>query len=285
MSLTKTLLEGRGFIKGIPAGTVDPRYGGQFGYSTDITNYINHEPYTQGQLTCFILQYPKGFDDLNDDNLMAQTLKALMETGSKTIDGLRRTIQPEFGSTEIGGDGSIHEVLVDAKMDRSEPTHTFIDRHNGAISRFWEFYFEMFGMNPKTKAPNIITTGVKPAHMLPDYTHFIAIYIETDRTQLHVVDAYLSGHMFPKTMPQIEGRRDMNSPRSIREISIGFTSIQQTGYGVLKLAQQLVDRINYTGANPQMQPAFLDTIDSTLAAAKVGAVDLVDRMSKEAIKL
>lgn len=285
MSLTKTLLEGRGFLKGIPAGGVDPRYGGQHGYSTDIGNYINSEPYTQGQLTCFILQYPKGFDDLNDDGLMAETLKALMETGSKTIEGLRRTIQPEFASTEVGGDGTLHEVLVDAKMDRSEPVHTMVDRHNGAISRFWEFYFTMFGMDPKTKAPNIITTGVKPKHLLPDYTHFIAIYIETDRTQQNVVDAYLCGHMFPKTMPQIEGRRDLNSPRQIREISVSFTNICQTGYGVLQLAQELVDRINYTGANPQLQPAFMDGPHAAVDADKVGQADLVDRMSKAALKL
>ena len=83
-------------------------------------------------------------------------------------------------------------------------------------------------------------------------------------------------------MPTIELRRDLGSGREVREISITTTGFQDTSFGTLAIAQMILDTINYTGANPQMQPAPLDDIDADVAK-HAGYMDGVDTMAKATI--
>ena len=88
--------------------------------------------------------------------------------------------------------------------------------------------------------------------------------------------------MSPKTMPTVEHRRDLSAAREIREISITMTGMQDTSFGTLAVAQQILDRVNYTGANPQMQPAPLEGIDADVAKHP-GYLDGVNKMGRAAI--
>ena len=68
----------------------------------------------------------------------------------------------------------------------------------------------------------------------------------------------------------------------IREISITMTGMQDTSFGTLAVAQMILDRVNYTGANPQMQPAPLEGIDADVAKHP-GYLDGVNKMGRAAI--
>lgn len=43
---------------------IDPRFGGQNGYTTDYPSFINHEAYVQGNLIIKVLAVPRGFSHL-----------------------------------------------------------------------------------------------------------------------------------------------------------------------------------------------------------------------------
>lgn len=283
MAIIERALPTAPFLDGTQALVQDPRFGGQYGWSTDIENYLSQEPYTSGQVICVMLRGPKGFDLLNDGGIMMGTLKSLLEVGSHRIEGLRRSLNPSVNAYEIGGAGHEFHYHSDLKEDQSEVTHTMYDRHNGCVSRFWEYFYRMFIMDQKTKAPMIITTGNVPDNILSSFYSWASIYIEPDITQSRAVDAIMVLNQSPKTLPQIELRRDLSSGREIREISITTTGFQDTSFGTLAMAQMILDKINYSGANPQMQPAPLEDIDADVAK-HAGYLDGIDTLSKSALQ-
>ena len=282
MAIVKHALQTAPFITGLKAPVEDPRYGAQYGWSTDIENYLSQTPYTSGQVFYVMLRGPEGFELLKDGGIMMGTLKSLLELGSHRIEGIRTSLQPSVNQYEIGGAGHEFHYHSDVKQDQSEVTHTMYDRNNGCIRRFWEFYYTTFIMDPKTKAPMIITMGERPDKILPSFYSWAGIYIEPDITQTRAVDAVMIVNQSPKTMPQAELRRDLASGREVREISITTTGIQDNSFGTLAIAQMILDTINYTGANPQMQPAPLDQIEADVAK-HAGYLDGIDTMSKAAI--
>lgn len=282
MAIVKRSLPTAPHVAGLQAPVEDPRYGGQYGWGLDIQEYLSQHPYTSGQILPVVMRNPDGFRLLNDNGLMAATFKSLLEVGSHRIEGLRRSLQPEVGEYEINGAGHVMHYHSNVKQDQSEVTFTMYDRNNGCVSRAWEFYYRTFIMDAQTKAPMIITMGQRPDKILADFYSWVILFIEPDITQTRAVDAYMIANMSAKTMPTIEHRRDLSAAREIREISITMTGIQDTSFGTLAVAQMVLDRINYTGANPQMQPAPLEGIDADVAKHP-GYLDGVNKMSRAAI--
>lgn len=267
---------------GTQAPFEDPRYGGQYGWANDIPEYLSQAPYTSGQIIPIQMRSPSGLRLLGDGGITEGAFKSLLEVGSHRIEGLRRSLQPSVNQYEVGGSGTEFHYHSDVKEEQSEVTHVMYDRNNACISRLWEFFYRTFILDPKTKTPMIVTIGPRPDKILPDFYSWVMLYIEPDITQTRAVDAYMIVNMSPKTMPTIEHRRDLSAGREIREISISFTGMQDTSFGTLAVAQMILDRVNHTGANPQMQPAPLEDIDASVAKHP-GFLDGIDKMSKAAI--
>lgn len=282
MAIVTRSLKTAPFITGLQAPVEDPRYGAQYGWANDLEEYLSQTPYTSGQIIYLMLRGPTGPALLNDGGLTVATIKSLMEVGSHRIEGLRRSLQPSVNQYEVGGAGHEFHYHSDVKEDQSEVTHTMYDRNNGCISRFWEWYYKTFIMDPKTKAPAIVNLGIRPDKILPDFYSWVGIYIEPDITQTKAVDAIMIVNQSPKTMPTIEHRRDLTAGREVREIPITLTGTQDTSFGTLAIGQMLLTRITLTGANPQMQPAPLDDIDADIARHP-GYMDGVDSMAKATI--
>lgn len=282
MAIVQRGLPSAPHLKGLQAPVEDPRYGGQFGWANDISEYLSQTPYTSGQIIPIVMRSPSGLKLLGDDGITEAAFKSLIEVGSHRIEGLRRSLQPSVNQYEVGGSGTEFHYHSDVKEEQSEVTHVMYDRNNGCVSRLWEFFYKTFIMDPKTKTPMIVTMGHRPDKILPDFYSWVILYIEPDITQTRAVDAYMIVNMSPKTMPTVEGRRDLTAGREVREISISWTGMQDTSFGTLAIAQMILDRITYTGANPQMQPAPLEDIDAAVAKHP-GFMDGVDKMSKAAI--
>ncbi|MCT7451933.1 hypothetical protein, partial [Escherichia coli] len=65
-------------------------------------------------------------------------------------------------------------------------------------------------------------------------------------------------------------RRNKNDAPNVVELSIQFTALTQTNYGVRAFAQRLLDKMNLLKVNPDFRPAYLSDIDPAVAAQKVG---------------
>lgn len=280
---------GKSWLRGTYAPTVDFSKGGQFGFMTDIGNYINTTPFVSRDLIPFLMQYPKAYalypTNIRDD--LVRTLKALMEVNAKRIEGLRQTMSLSFVDAEVGGSSQIHQQLSNVKRERSEPSYTWDEVEGCGINRFWEWHIETFGMSADSKYPNIITEidPSKYTTLLADMTHFVMCYVEPDRTGRFCVDAYLCANMFPMSAGDRESRRELTADKQGREINISFTALTQVGYGVIMLGQYLLNRINYSGANTNHQPPAIDKIDADILAQPHGYADQIHRLGKQAIQL
>jgi len=111
------------------------------------------------------------------------------------------------------------------------------------------------------------------------------LFIEPDVTHQKVVKSWLVTNMWPQGTGEIEGRRDLTAAGEPTTLNITFTGISQFGAGVDVFAQQILDSINITGANPSMRPAFVQSIAADVLAANVGYKVGVDTLANSAIRV
>ena len=256
------------FAKGRQAPMVDPSMGGQFGAMPDLTTINSDAPQIKQHGLWILLDAPRGFADLDNPDKWRASLKALMEVHPKSISGFRSTLNAEYYQKPIGGTGENLHAPSDMKRDVSAPTWSWIELYGYAINTFLEGWMIELIMDPATKKPGVIARGkASPTDMLPDYWGASGIFIEPDATGKYAAKAYLSTGMGPKVGGESESGRDLNSPQEGVEYSVEFTATTQVGKGVLRLAQKLLDEIQYAGANSYNQEAFSTGVSADVAAA------------------
>lgn len=313
----KSTIRNQAWMLGSQYEAPNPMNGGQFGFMTDFNNYINTTPYLQQPVKPFLLQYPGAFDlfDQETRDVLVKMLKNLMEVAPKEIEGLRSTISTDTYSMEMGA-YQVYDEINNVTRERSAPTNSYVEVDGCTIGRFWEWYIETLGMDANSKYPNIITlqglsrkdggriyqgkgAGARQriiTTFLSDMTKMVMLYVEPDRTGQYCVDAYLCANMFPKGAGDRESRRSLTSSKAGREFTVEFTAITQIGYGVIALGQRFLDVINYTGCNPQLQPAAvigkgnvnmdLDKIrNGNITNAGSGYTDGIARLGQTALSL
>lgn len=284
--LTDAVIEQTAYGLGVNQPMVDLQNGGQFGHMSDFKAWVSSTPYVQKNLVWRLLEAPRGFNDLDNPPKWRATLKAIMELHAKKIEGYNAGLTMEFAETEFDRSGQKHEYLKDIKRTPSEPVFTFIEKYGRPITHFLESWVTLLGMDPSTGYPNIITLGDRyiAADLLPDYSTCSGLAMETDPLFAKVDKAWVSVNMFPKTMPEVTGVRDIQAG-DMQELSIQFTSIDQTGIGVKRFAQRVLDSMNLTGTNPNLRPSVVDAIDADIAASVVGYAEQLDTAGRVATQL
>lgn len=272
-----TFVGGRAWTMGKQNTMVNPTFGGQFGHMSDVNNYINYAPYLKRNSIPVLVEAPRGFLDQADSVTLISTLKALVEVGYRSFDGLNQTLESTFTGTELSGDGNQIEVMSDMKMTISTPTYTYVERYGRPIGTFFDWWRTEYGMDPQTKTPNIITRGVRVPDLLPDYTTMTMLFFEPDATWQHVDKAWLCFNMFPKQSAPIEGYRDLNRAGELVEFTVEFTCIQQVSDGVIAFAQSILETINLRGANSWKKPSANDQIGAQVSSKDSGFINQIDR--------
>lgn len=263
---TDLLLGPKAYGRGRAAPMMNLKNGGQFGYTPDYSTLVSSQPYVRGHVIAKLLSAPRGFDLLPEPDYWKETLKALIELHPESWEGLNSTLTVEHASAGFGGAGEEIEEESDFKRERSNPSAKYTEKRGKSIQTFWEGYIQMLMGTPETKYPLVMTLprGREYDGMI-DSKSFTTLYFEPDRTGTRVVDAWLCAGMRPKGAGTREGSRDLRSGMQLNEFNVEFTSITQVGYGVLNLAQQIMDQMNMTGASPLARPAYLDKVQPNVS--------------------
>src|SRR5690606_36297030 len=119
-----------------------------------------------------------------------------------------------------------------------------------------------FLMDPLSKYPAINAVVEDLPDWLPDMQSMTVLFFEPDPTHTRVVNAWLTTNMQPKSDGPNEGRKDLTAPGDLLTLSIEFTGVTQSNYGVRLFAQRLLDEMNMTGMNPNTIPAFSQQISA-----------------------
>lgn len=265
---------------------LDLRRGNHMGYAPDHLELISSAAHVRKPIVPVLLRAPSGFMLLPNPEYWIGTLKALMEEGFISFDGLRTGREYSFVNTPVGGAGEEQEDVSDAKIPRSEITYNFRERYGCAIQRFWQGYGDMLMMHPETKYAAIATTGNAPTDMLPDRYTFAMLYYEPDATHTKAINAWLGEYMMPRLSGFIEGKRDMTAGGESVDHQIGFTGVFQSNTaGVLQLAQSILNATNITGANPNYRPAAHDSVNPYVQDQATGYGDHIERIRATNINL
>lgn len=259
---------------------------GQMGLVTHLEGVIGNASYVRRNLLCYVMRSPGGFDDLPNPEEWHSTFKALMEVGSRTITGLNATINVEYTSSEIGGAGEMQEDIAKVTRERSVPVHTFVEKYGKPINRFFDTWIRMLIGDPDTGIPGVVALGNTdgPTDLLPDYTGATCLYIEPDPLHKTVVMSWIITNMMPNTAGEVTGERDITAPGQTTEYSIQFTGIQQVGAGPNFVAQQFLDNISFTGANPYHREAFIKEMDAALVDATASYQKTVNILTSEQVE-
>ena len=274
--LTDTILGQTGFNIGRNVPTVDLKYGGIGGEQVEYAAYVSTTPYIKRNLVARLIECPRGFQDLDNPDVLCQTLKALVELQPKTIEGLNAQLTVEFGETAFGGAGEVIEAVRNVTRARSQPVFGYNEKTGRPITTFHDYWIQELGMDPITKIPNVATrTGLTLADMLPDYTGMTVLFFEPDITFTKVDKAWLCTAMFPRASAPVEGSRDITNPGDILDFTIEYTAVTQVGDGVVQFAQALLDTMNLSGTNPNFRPAFIQQISADVLKQPQGVAEQI----------
>lgn len=275
-SLKETLLGAQAYGRGVQAPLIDLRHGGQFGFSPDYASYVSNAAYVRRNVIARLIEAPRGFDYLEEKDIMIATLQALIELHPRSIEGLNMGLSVDVQGTPFGGAGEEQEDPTDVKRARSNPSFTYTERYGRAINRFYKQWILDLIMDPNSKFPGVVTRGgAKPTDLLPDFRGCTVLFMEPDPTHTTVDKAWLCTNMWPKSDGTVEGRRDLTSAGNTQDVSIEFTALTQVGKGVDALAQKLLTQMNISGANPNNRPAFVDDISADVNAGRRGYKDQI----------
>lgn len=275
--------QGLGFNRQSSAPMVNLVGSGQSGHITDLTSYISNAAYVKRNTNCIVLQSPRGFNFLPNPNVWHSTFKALMENGSKTIDGLRSTVTVQHIENPFGAAGEVQEDPSKVMRERSVPVHTFHERYGKPVNRFFDGWIRYLIADPETNVPAIRTIRNDIPDLLPDFMGATVLYYEPDPLHKTIQEAWLITNMTPKTAGEVTGSRDIPSPGQGIDYSIEFTGIQQVGAGVMQFAQKLLDQISLTNVNPNRRQAWLQEIAAEIKAGPDGYSELIQKAAREAI--
>lgn len=266
--VTGALLEGRGVSDGATRPMLDLTFGGQFGYAPTYGEWVSSAPYTQRNLIPVLLEAPAFFLNSVHSATLVSNLRAMLETHPQSIEGLNSTLRVSTDETIAGGGGEVLEDVMNITRERSTPTFTWRDKVGRPIQSMLEFWLTFGMMDPETKYAGIGTWGANaPSDMLPDRNTASMMFIEPDPTMRKVEKAWLCVNMFPKSAGDNTGRMDKSAGLAYLDLNVEFSAFTQRGQGVNNLAQNLLDFINITNANPNMRAAHISQINAEVEAA------------------
>jgi hypothetical protein len=285
--LTDAILQpGTAYTAGHQAPMVDLQYGGQMGYAQDLSEWVSNQAYVRRNLICLLVEAPKGFKYLPNQEKWIATLRSLVELHPLSIDGLNAGLEVEIASNPFGGSGQMQEDFTDVKETQSRPVFRWAEKYGMPIAHFFRGWITNLMMDPNTKFAAVSTLGGnKPTDMLADQYSATMIFIEPDPTHTKVVKSWLVTNMFPQGTGEITGRRDMTQANETPTYDISFTGIAQFGLGVDAFAQKLLDGISLTGANPYHRPAFVDNITADILATKKSYANDVQKLGAQALRV
>jgi hypothetical protein len=179
---------------------------------------------------------------------------------AKTFDGFDAALEVESTETAAGLGGEKFHDISNVTRAVSNPSFTFTDLYGRPIQNFLHDWITIFGMDPITKVPGIVTLGINPTDWLNDMSTATILAFEMDPLHKKVVKAFLTTNLFPKGTGEIPLKKDKESEGELSELTIAFTGTTQVGAGVVALAQKLFDTVNMTNANPYLAAAFAQEI-------------------------
>lgn len=260
------------YTRDIDRPILDLQYGGMHGWAPDLTQAMSNSAYVSRPAHCILLEPPRMFKVMPDSQKWIASLKALFEQHAYAIEGLNAELKVETDTHDIGGGGEKHHEVVNVTREASVPKFTFIEKYGRPIQTLLDYWIRYGLMDPETKFALLGTMGnADVKDMLSDWYSATCLFVVPDPLHKTVDKAWITANMFPTGTGQITAKRDLKTSQEILTLDIEFPGFSQFGLGVNSFAQEILNKINTTNADPFMRPAFIKQVNADVeAASKVG---------------
>ena len=274
--------------EGLGTPTVNLLRGGQWGHlpiigAKDGNDYkhawMADQAYVRRDVIPIVLQVPKGFELLPNGDYFKKACVALFEKHARTIEGLDSSLTVNTAEHELGIEGGKYQEPVNVTVAESNVTITLTEKYGQAIKNFLDVWIRYLIMDPQTKSPLIAqylkddnkklkVNGIELNNNVwsTEYYTMTVLFIEPDILNARVVNAWLVSNMFPKSVPNIIGKRDKKADKEIEDLSIEFGgfALHSRNANIRKLAQDILDKLKlYQLTNDNILPQA-SGVDSVL---------------------
>jgi len=281
--LTDALMSGA-YVRNIDRPVLNLEHGGQHGWAPNLTELVSNNAYVSRPLICILLEAPKMFTVMPDSEKWIGSIKALFELHARTIEGFNAGLKVDFEAHPVGGAGEEQEEVVNVTREKSTPKFTFIEKYGRPIQTLLEYWIMYGMMSPEAKFAMITTmNNDSVTDLLSDWYTATCLFVEPDPLHKNVSKAWITTHMMPKGTGDITAKRDLTSSQEILTLDVEFTGVSQYGLGVNLFAQNILNSINITHADPFMRPSFIDNISPDVAAIDNGYKKNVETVGSTAV--
>ncbi len=265
------------------APMVNAPLGGQNGVMPDISKYLMNSAYVKRQLIVRVITFPGWVDSMPNPDAYRRAIKSFWEVQAK-IEGLNKALTAEFVEQDLGSTGKKQYDVSRVVEAQSDITTSLVDKYGQPFKELFTLWLRFGMMDPESGVPLISVIDNDVTDLLPDKYCCTVMFFEPDPLLKSVQNAWLITNMAPRGNGPDEGRRDLTASGDVSELSFGWTSLQQTGYGVKKFAQKLLDELNREGLNPITREPFVDEVDADVTATKVGYFDQAEIIAGQQMK-
>lgn len=268
--LANTYVENQAYGKGRNTPVVNLQNGGQNGFMPQYEHYVSSALYVRRNIFARVVEFPRGFNDMDNPAEWRAACKAIIEQHARTIEGFKSKLTVEVVDAPFGAAGDKMQSPAKVTREVPEPVFGFDERAGRPFTHFFNGWITGLLGDPQSQVPTVMSNPANRTRvidLLPDYIGMTCMFIEPDPTFTKVEKAWLCTNMWPMNGAEIEGKRDLTTAGEALLLSIPFTSLCQVGFGVDQWAQQMLDEINLTGSNPAMRPAFINKLSADVLAA------------------
>lgn len=264
------------------APMVNPFESGQNGPLLNIGKYLGNSAYISRPIICRVVEFPRWIDYMPDPDMYRRAIKSMMEVQAK-IEGLQQGITADFYEQEIGAAGAKQYDVTKATIQQSDLTISLVDKYGLPYQNLLKYWIRYGMTDPEALLPLVSTLSDNLTDALPDLWSMSCLMWEPDPTFRYVQKAWLFTNMGPRNNGQDEASRDLQSAGRPTELSIPFTSLQDTSIGVLEFAQEEQDKMTRANLNPLLRKAYISDINSTVAKTAGGYFERIKAAGSEQI--
>lgn len=280
---TETLLGATAWSTGNENTQLNPLRGGQWGWASNPDEWLSAQAYLPRNLIPIVLETPRFFEYMPESDKWVGAWKVFFEKHCRVIEGLKAGLTVDVVEHAFSGAGEFFQEFADVKRERSNISVTVVEKYGNVWQNFWERVIVYGMMDPETKTPLTATLTDGPTDNLADWYSGTVLFIEPDPTGKRAWKAWLSANVWPHGTGAIEGKMDKTSAFSIKELSMEFSSLTFYGHGVRALAQEIMDGISKTWANPQLRKSFIQEINPDVQAITRGYSESVQSVAEQRV--
>lgn len=235
-----------------------PKLGGTDG-NKKFSEWVSAAPKMEKQIYAIPL-YAPGFLDIVASGSTALELKKIwadiFSVHPKTITGLTSQIKMETADIQIGKSGALFlEDDIRVTQERSTLSYGYDERMGDSIGKFMDFCIRYTAGNENTQVPQItqvpgFAEKLKAGSWSLDMKAGTVLYVIMDPLNVKVEHAWLVGNVRNKEGGKWEGKFDIASGSTLKQLEVPCTSMAESGEYINAYAQEVVDKMGIFNVDP-----------------------------------